>query len=273
MFAMRRSGATAPNAGLVEVAPKRREGNAAWLERAGVGRGVLLLGGASLVDVRLRWAQSTLRTDLTPSHWSFAGLMEDGGNVLSVPLEPPDDLSSVPARNGIRRLPLAAFDDPGRYPNVAVLLFAESPEPAIEAVDEVRSRRVLLDLPALIVAWLAWCWGVTDVAPLRDGKGIPSAAFVQLCHGIAGIELTPGLVSTASCPEAMWQSARWWGDYYREAASMAARVSAAPADGHGRPRVPGGVYAIRQPIAAAIDPSGDLEPPAKPATRRRGTTR
>lgn len=273
MFAMRRSGAAAPNAGLVERAPERREGNVAWLARAGVGRGVLLIGGASLVDVRLRWAQAALRADLTPSHWSFAALMEDGGNVLSVPLEPPDDLSSVPARNGVRRLPVAAFDDPGRFPNLAVLLFAESPDPVIAAVEEVRSRRVLLDLPALMIAWLAWCWGVTDVPPLREGKGIPSAAFVQLCHGIAGIELTPGLVSTASCPEAMWQSARWWGDYYKEAAAMAARAAASPADGHGRPRVPAGVYAIRQPIAAALDPSADLEPPARPSTRGRGKAR
>jgi hypothetical protein len=199
--------------------------------------------------------------------------MEDADSVLSVPLEPPADLSSVPARNGIRRLPLSSFDDAQRYPNVAVLLFAESSEPVIAAADEVRSRRALLDLPALVIAWLAWCWGVTDVPPLRDGKGIPSAAFVQLCNSIAGIELTPGLVSTASCPEAMWQSARWWGDYYREAASMAARVSAAPADGHGRPRVPAGVYAIRQPIAAALDPSAELEPAAKPAPHRRGAAR
>jgi hypothetical protein len=31
--------------------------------------------------------------------------------------------------------------------------------------------------------------------------------------GAAGFELTPGIASSATCPEAIWQAARWWHEY------------------------------------------------------------
>src|SRR6478735_5892476 len=118
MLSMRASTATAPNGGVVEQRPKRGEANAAWLARAGIEQGVVLLGGATLADVRVRFAQSLVRHDLTPSSWSSAALLL-GGRLLTVPLEAGDDVSSVPAANGIRSLPLSAVNDPDRYPNVA----------------------------------------------------------------------------------------------------------------------------------------------------------
>ena len=80
---------------------------------------------------------------------------------------------------------------------------------------------------------------------------MPSAAFVEAVHAIADIELTPGLASASSCPEAIWQSARWWGDYYRESARVAAAGMTRSA-GHAQPQVPAGAYAVRQ-HAAAVD--------------------
>jgi hypothetical protein len=49
-----------------------------------------------------------------------------------------------------------------------------------------------------------------------DGLGMPSAAMVETVTGAAGFDLTPGLESRASCPEAIWQSARWWHEYHAE---------------------------------------------------------
>src|SRR3954465_3272686 len=123
MLSMRASTATAPNGGLAEQRPKRGETNAAWLRRAGLEQGVVLLGGATLADVRVRFAQSLVRHDLTPSSWSSAALLL-GDRLLTVPLEPGDDISSVPAANGIRELPLEAVDDADRYPNIALIAFA-----------------------------------------------------------------------------------------------------------------------------------------------------
>lgn len=268
MLSMRASTATAPNGGVVEQKPKRGEGNRAWLARAGIDQGVVLLGGATLADVRVRFAQSLVRDDLTPSSWSSAALLV-GGRLLTVPLEPGDDVSSVPAANAIRTLDLDAIDDPERYPNVALIAFAAPTGDALEeAAADVRRQRGLIDLPGLLVAWLGWVWGVDDANPLVAGQGVPSAAFVEAVHAIADIELTPGLASASSCPEAIWQSARWWGDYYRETARVSAAGMTRSA-GHAQPQVPAGAYAVRQHAAAVT-----IAPTAGPATtasaRRRG---
>jgi hypothetical protein len=61
---------------------------------------------------------------------------------------------------------------------------------------------------------------------------------------MAGIELTPGLSSSASCPEAIWQAAKYWHNFYKEAAQTAHDDNAAQ-------QVPEGKYTIRQKAAAA----------------------
>lgn len=267
MFSLRHSAAARPNRSLDELAPKRAETNRAWLERAGATQGVLLLGGSSLVDFRLRVAQSVVRHDLTPSHWSLAGILVGAAGFLSVPLEPPDDPSTVPARNGVRECSLDDYDDPARYPNVAVLRFVADDEPIRAAAAEVARQRAVLDLPALVLAWLGQAWAVEDRDPLLDGKGIPSAAFVEAAYAIANVELTPGLASTSSCPEAIWQSAKWWGDYYEDAARMAVSGSVAPR-GHAVPLVPSGSYAIRQRAAAIAEPERRPTRRGRPARQR-----
>ena len=81
----------------------------------GIEQGVVLLGGATLADVRVRFAQSLVRHDLTPSSWSSAALLL-GDRLLTVPLDPGDDVSSVPAANAIRALPLERRRRPGALP-------------------------------------------------------------------------------------------------------------------------------------------------------------
>src|SRR5688500_1547601 len=72
----------------------RTEGNCAWLERQlkglrsfDAGRTelthVVLVGGIGDVPFRLRVAQSHLRHDLKPSHWSHAVLIESLRPVVS----------------------------------------------------------------------------------------------------------------------------------------------------------------------------------------------
>jgi hypothetical protein len=268
MLSMRASTATAPNGGVVELKPKRGETNRAWLARTGIEEGVVLLGGATLADVRVRFAQSLVRHDLTPSSWSAAALLL-GDRLLTVPLEPGDDVSTVPAANAIRTLSLDAVDDPDRYPNVALIAFAAPGGDALaEAAADVARQRGLIDLPGLLVAWLGWVWGVDDANPLVAGRGVPSAAFVEAVHAIADIELTPGLASASSCPEAIWQSARWWGDYYRESARVVAAGMTRSA-GHAQPQVPAGAYAVRQHEAAVTIAPAAGPGPTSGARRRR----
>ncbi len=248
-LAIRASNATEPNDRLSAAPAREREGNAGWLRRLGAAEGILLLGGSSAADLRLRAAQAPLRSDLTPSHWSLAGILTDPDTFLSVPLEMTDDLSAIPPNNGIRECKIADYDDPIRYPNIASLVFAAEGGAIRDAASRVRGHRALVDIPALIVAWLAHVWGVDDCNPLASGHGMPSAAFVDAAHRAANIELTPGLASGSSCPEAIWQTAKWWQEYYRDAARVASVAPSAP--GHAAATVPSGAYLVRQSLSPA----------------------
>jgi hypothetical protein len=53
---------------------------------------------------------------------------------------------------------------------------------------------------------------------------------------IAGLELTPGLSSQSSCPEAIWQAAKWWYQFYAQI--------------NGDGQLPSGIYMLRQLAAA-----------------------
>ncbi len=249
MIPSRESGATTPNADIRPLSARRGEGNVAWLGRCGFTDGVVLLGGTSLLEFRVRVAQSQLRNDITPSYWSLAGMLAADGTVRTVPLQTAD-VSEVPGTNGVRAMAFSEFDDPDQWPNVAVLRFAANADAVLEQADKVQRRRSVIDLTELLIAWLGYGWAAgTAENPLLHSKGVPSAAFVETAHALAGIELTPGLSSASSCPEAMWQAAKWWRDYYAGAAQLAARADAGPV-------VPNGVFAVRQPSAAVALPPG-----------------
>jgi hypothetical protein len=83
MIPNRESSASRPNADLRKTRSPFRQTNIAWLAEHGLREGVLLLGGASLIDFRQRVAQSGC-VDL-PSYWSLCGLLVDDGQVPSVP--------------------------------------------------------------------------------------------------------------------------------------------------------------------------------------------
>jgi hypothetical protein len=166
-------------------------------------------------------------------------------------------------------VPLADLDDPARWPNIGVLRFADRMPSVLAQVDVLRTRRTILDLPDLLVAWLAFGWAAGSAEnPLLAGRGLPSAALVETAHTLSGIELTPGLASASSCPEAIWQAVKWWREYYEGAVRIGGR-------GMARPLVPRGVYGIRQRSAALLlEPHGGttMAPRRRPAGRRAGTT-
>ena len=265
MIPIRHSSATRPNAQLKDTAADQStvesisaeapeaqaNSNVRWLRDTRVSDGIILLGGTSLAHFRLRVAQSHLRSDLLPSYWSLAGLLLEGERFFSVPLDTLDESSLIPITNGVQVCSLDDYDDTTRFPNIAVLRFTEDAGPVRDAVTRIKLQRSIIDLPTLILSWLGYIWGAGQHGnPLLQGMGIPSAAFVETAHGMAGVELTPGLSSAASCPEAIWQSAKWWHDFYAEPRGV--RNSA-----HARGSIPVGFYAIRQPAAAAVGPKDE----------------
>ncbi|HSK40597.1 MAG TPA: hypothetical protein VK943_12595 [Arenibaculum sp.] len=219
------------------------ETNRKWFERVGAKDGILLLGGSSLADFRVRVAQSQLRGDMLPSFWSLCGILVEGELFASVPLDT-GDVSAVPATNGVRICRLSDYDDPGLFPNIAVVEFAGKHDTAHADINRVSGQRGIIDLPSLMLPWLGFVWGATGAAnPLLNANGLPSAAFVETVFAMSGFELTPGLSSACSCPEAIWQSAKWWTPFFEDA------VRDTGLD-HAVPIVPQGWFAIRQPSAA-----------------------
>ena len=222
------SQATKPNDEFREDPRRGEETNLTWLERnLPTGKDVvslLLLGGSDPCSFRLRVAQSHVRHDMSPSRWSHIGIVGPvtknlrSRRLYEISLQPRGGFGFPASTNGVQRNgKLSDYDDSKGFPNLAVLQLPIKLNAVKTALREFERQRVVLDAKELIVHWLAFAWGVGRSGnPLLDGHGIPSAAMVETVVGVSGYDLTPGLESRASCPEAVWQSARWWQAYYKQ---------------------------------------------------------
>ena len=240
----------------VRPCPNQELRNVAWMERAlkclepadgsGVGS-VVLIGGANLTHFRMRVAQGHARSDLLHSYWSHAAILVDTDELRlsEVSLEPPSGFRAVPQSQGIQSGYFAAYDDPSRFPNVALLNFTliqDCRHKKFDSVEELvwrlHKNRGAVDVLSPLWKWLGYVWGV-EAQPnsMLQGVGIPSAILVETVFSMIGVDLTPGLASQSSCPEAIWQAAKWWGEFYDSEATL----TSGP---------PSGRYCVRQPAAA-----------------------
>lgn len=239
MAGFRHSTAPSANTAITSQQPARRSIEAEARKLAGkqsVDGTLLLVGGCDLTHFRLRVAQSHVRADMAPSFWSHVGILCDdasGLGLYEVALDPPTGFQQMPKTNGVQRVSVTRYEDSAQFPNVALLRF---PIPKLDAgqaqqdatsgqrksriaqgIDRVRSERGVLDIPALILPLLWFVWGAgMPTNPLVAGTGIPGAVFAEAAFAAIGVELTPGLSTRSSCPEAMWQAARWWYLYYAD---------------------------------------------------------
>lgn len=254
---LRSSGATRPNAKIISVGERGTSGsNMALLARRprAYRNAVLLIGGTSLAHFRIRFAQAIMRRDLLPSFWSQVGLLADNDTVLTVPVDNLGDVSRVPEANGVEIVPLSAFSDVRLFPNLAILRFADNMGAFIEKAKEVSPHRDQLSVPSLVVRWLSYIWAVDgDQNPLAGGIGTPSARWLENIFSSAGLELAPGLTSGASCPEAVWQAARWWHEFYAPP-----NENAASPLGRRQAICPEGIYIVRQAAAALLGPRDSI---------------
>lgn len=205
---------------------------------------LVFAGGSSVTDFRLRVAQSHLRRDLLPSLWSHVALVgggkRDSWELKEVSLSPPGGFQDVAGQNACQKSRVAAYDNPQLWPNLAVVRFPVGGTQVLDAIEQVRMSRGTIDLSALVIPWLAFVWGAgSSPNPLLQEKGIPSAVFAETVMGIVGIDLTPGISSQASCPEAIWQACKWWHLFYKETSE--------------KKEAPRGVYVVRQPSAYVPD--------------------
>jgi hypothetical protein len=263
VIACRISGADKSNEKLRKIVDPRPS-NTAWIEKHGgelmKPGSLLLLGGTSVLDFRLRVAQAHVRHDLMPSYWSHVAIVrerKDGAWILNeVSLDPPGGFGDVSGTNAIQTAELRRYrDHRRRWPNIAILSFPAAADQVLAGIERLAMNRNLVDLASLILAWLAFGWGAGRAAnPLLEDKGLPSGVFAETVMGLAGLELTPGLSSRSSCPEAIWQAAKWWHGFYKQTGG---------AERAQEERQPAGIYRLGQPSAAIVEPA------ARPQTARR----
>lgn len=198
---------------------------AAWVEEAAalLGGGcafVLLVGGADLPGFRVRVAQSQARADGLPGCFDHAALLlpegEDDLTVFHVPLRA-QEVHTVTQRNGIQQTDLTFLHDGfARYPNLALLRFpVDDAEELRKTALALRGARLSEDLVTPLSRWLAYVWSALD-NPLNEALGVPSAMFVEACYAAARQDITPGMQERVVTPEAIWQAARWWPEYYQD---------------------------------------------------------
>ena len=215
-----------------EQLESERGGNMAWIEAALKGdalRGegdtlLLLLGARDLYGFRLRVAQAHARSDLLSSDWSHVALLSQpageigAAELVEVSLSPPRGFGWPVPTNGVQRTPLKRYGSARAYPNIALVRLPLEWRAVTERLALFQQERRTLDVNHAVLVWLGFVWGAGGTAnPLLQGVGIPSAAMVEAVVGAAGYELTPGIESAASCPEAIWQTCRWWHRYYEDA--------------------------------------------------------
>ena len=270
MLKLARSTATAPNAHFQPFERADGETNTAWGERAvnamqsggpGECTYIVLLGGSDTLAFRLRVAQSIVRPDMLPSFWSESILVElkgnslKGANAIHVPLHQPEGPAFAARVNGVVTRPLVDFDDPARFPNIAVIAMPVAQEAVLAKVANFTQSRSTLDALEHVLRWLAFAWGAARTPnPLHENYGLPSTCMIETVCAAANFDLTPGLESRASCPEAIWSAASYWQEYF---------VTFNGREPVGRYWTPH-AYAIQEPAAPAVDA------PRAPAKRARG---
>lgn len=218
---MQASTAKAPNPQVSKSPRKANETNLQWFTRHWGDdeerTRVVLVGGTGPIDFRVREAQAVVRHDFTPSHWShvaLAGPSVRGAKVTEISLAPVGGFGHPPASNALQTGTLARYAEAGHFPNVGVFTISVPWKDVVDAVSRIEKQRSALDLVELTLIWLGHAWGVGSLAnPLQQQHGVPSAAAAEALLNTCGFDLSPGLTSRASSPEAIWQGCRWWHQY------------------------------------------------------------
>ena len=219
------SQAVKASSSFVERRRKRGEDNVDWFQRHYPSDTdetlLILLGGVDPLSLKIRMAQSAVRQNATPSHWSHIAMLRNPAKtfgrttLLEIRLDPDSGFQFPPQTNAVQEGRLDEYRDVDRFPNVALLDVPVSRRKVLDAVRRFRMLRNVVNGVDLLTAWLPYVWGATGATnPLLQGIGLPSAVLLEHVLAASHFDLTPGLASRASCPEAIWQTAKWWHEFF-----------------------------------------------------------
>lgn len=248
MIITRLSDAESFNKKINKVERRRKENNHELVNRVSDSTDlkghVVLLGGCDNTNFRIRIAQADVRRDLLPSFWSHAAIIvgknKDDWRLNEVSLSPVNGFDDVPYSNGVQESMLSDYKDQKVYPNIAIIDFKLKYNHIRNAIDDFYRERSFIDSASLIIEWLGYIWGAGDKGnPLLNGTGLPSSSFVEGVFSLANKDLGPGSSTRVSCPEVIWQSAKWWHEFYKLADNDES--------------IPSGFYCIDQEAACVVE--------------------
>ncbi len=178
-----------------------------------------LVGACDPASAAVRRAQSVLRFDRRPSHFSHAFLFTgEEDRILECRLVEADP--SRPEFNGVCLSRAARYADPAHHPNLALISFRflVEPERRQAVLDRARTpdaARDRYDFHALAGAWQAFLFDPEgEPNPLTRDVPHPGAAYLRWALEAAGLESAPGAVHQNDAPEHLWAAALRWSKAY-----------------------------------------------------------
>lgn len=209
------------------------------LQRGTRGPLLLLAGGSAPVDLAVRNAQSLLRLDQSPSHWSHAAFILEwkGGDWknaigVEVRIDPVDVMQQVPERNGATVFRLKDYNQ-SRWENLAIFHIrpnidrsSKKKERAAVVPDLGAAVREAVRQPCLersryrlwdwLAPWSAFCRApALEQNPISRGIPHPGAAFCEYALEAAGVDLTPNSTEPSACPETIWGAFLYWHEAFK----------------------------------------------------------
>jgi hypothetical protein len=192
-----------------------------------------LVGSRDLPGNCLRRAQSLLRLDQRPSHWSHAFVITEPWDgeapvtslaIAEVPFFARNGDFPEPANNAvIRNTTLRHYANRDIDPNVALFAVTELREGELhplseeqravlaEAVADPNLDRDRFDFWKALGAWQQYFWSAEQLPnPTLEAQPIPAASFIEMLFEQIGVDLSPAASERNSSPEHLWTSFRWW---------------------------------------------------------------
>lgn len=197
-----------------------------------------LVGARDIPGVVLRRAQSILRWDQRPSHWSHAFLIgrtwKGKGDInklpiYEIPLFSRNSGFPRPENNGVTpNSTLGLYSDANIDANVALIcvvarefkkkkrcsvtnLSNKDVKAIVERAKDYNYDRLRYDFWNSLSVWHRYLWSEGEGRnPLREGFPICASSYVEMAFEAIGLDLVPSTSERNSAPEHIWNAARWW---------------------------------------------------------------
>jgi len=187
--------------------------NVAFFEKYARKGAICLFGGVEPIGRIIRDAQSLITNDGKPSLWSHAAVLigrrEDDFHWL-LESDISLNLERVQLRNGAQENRIDKYADSAKYPNLAILDFdlnEDSTKRVIGKALDLVVQNVMYPISGLLGTLIAYAFRMEDRENvLNDPAALYCSAFVKEAFLSIGLDLAPGVATTNTSPEHLYQT-------------------------------------------------------------------